>query len=127
MYVVSEWFGLTSVYSTTRRTEYSSDNLRECLNSVQNKTMYLREASRHFRIPRSTIQKRLKSSEPEKIKSLGRYKRAFSDNMEIHMQGASVAPVATFAPAQLTTLAPHYESHVKPISCCHLMNETSNF
>ena len=98
MYVVSEWFGLTSVYSTTRRTEYSSDNLRECLNAVQNKTMSLREASRHFGIPRSTIQKRLKSSEPEKIKSLGRYKRAFSDNMEIHMQGASVAPVATFAP-----------------------------
>ena len=44
--------------------------------------MSLRAASKQFGIPRSTIQKRLKTHIPNARKSLGRFNRAFTDEME---------------------------------------------
>lgn len=71
---------------TTTRAEYSIDVLRECLHAVQAKALSLREASRHYGIPRSTIQKRLKSADFDQAKSLGRFKRALSDEMEMQLK-----------------------------------------
>ncbi len=57
----------------THRSDYSYDTLVECLNAVRNKTMSLREASRSFSIPRSTIEKLLKSPNPDGMKQLAKF------------------------------------------------------
>ena len=81
---------------TTHRSEYSHETLIECLNAVRNKTMSLREASRSFSIPRSTIQKRLKSRNPDGVKRLGPIGRVFSDEMEIQLKSRVLEMESTF-------------------------------
>ena len=70
----------------SERGRYPSENLQRCLTVVKNKEMSLRAASKEFRIPRATIQKRLKSSDLPQPTNLGRFKRIFTDEMESQLK-----------------------------------------
>ena len=89
---------------TSHRAEYSHDSLTECLNAVRDKTMSLREASRNFNIPRSTIQKRLKSANPDGAKKLGPISRVFTDDMETQLKRRVLEMESTFYGITMTDL-----------------------
>lgn len=96
IYISHNFRMVRSYKRTTQRSAYSHDILIEYLNAVRNKTMSLREACRNFSIPRSTIQKRLKSQNPDGVKQLGPIRRVFTDEMEMELKSRVPEMESTF-------------------------------